>query len=264
MHTSVVRVEVPRGGSVQDAARGARYAALNQAAQELQAKAVLVAHTADDQAETVLLNLLRGSGLVGLAAMRTDEQRPGRTRLVRPLLRVARSITLAYCRHFGLDIVEDVSNQSRAYTRNRVRLDLLPALERFNPSIRDVLARTADLAVEDNAVLDKLAASLDGQLRDDDTGDRIYDLRGFRDQPRALQRRVLRLAVQATLSGLRDVTDAPIEDALDLLQTGQANQTYHLPYGVELLMRTDTFTLRQGGRARQRQQKNLETAVSRV
>ncbi len=258
--TLVERVVVPRGKSVQQAAREARYAALARSAQQHDARAVLVAHTADDQAETVLLNLLRGSGLLGLAAMRMDEHRPGGTRLVRPLLRVARATTLAYCQHFGLDIVEDVSNRSRAYTRNRVRLDLLPLLEQFNPTIRGVLARTADLAVEDNAVLENLASNLYDQLR----GDHTYDLRGFRAQPRALQRRLLRLAIQGTLSRLVDVTDAPVEDALDLLQTGQANQTYHLPYGVELLMRTDVFTLRQAGGARQRQRKNLDAAVPRV
>jgi tRNA(Ile)-lysidine synthase len=221
---------------------------------------VLVAHTADDQAETVLLNLLRGSGLLGLAAMRMDEHRPGFARLVRPLLRVPRATTLAYCKYLRLDIVEDTSNRSRTYTRNRVRLDLLPLLEQFNPTIRGVLARTADLAVEDNAVLENLATNLDGQLRRDHT----YDLRAFRAQPRALQRRLLRLAIQGRLSGLEDVTDAPIEDALDLLQTGQANQTYHLPYGVELLMRTDVFTLRLAGGARHRQRKNLDAAVPRV
>jgi len=256
----VERVVVPRSRSVQQAARTARYAALSRAAQQADARAILVAHTADDQAETVLLNLLRGSGLVGLGAMRMDEHRPGVGRLVRPLLRVPRSTTLAYCQHFGLNIVEDVSNRSRAYTRNRVRLDLVPVLEQFNPTIRDVLARTADLAVEDNAVLDHLAAKLDQDLRHDDA----YDLRAFRAQPRSLQRRLLRLALQGALSGLVDVTAAPVEDALDLLQTGQANQTYHLPYGIELLMQTDSFTLRQGGRARQRLRKSLGMAVPRV
>jgi tRNA(Ile)-lysidine synthase len=258
--TRAERVVVPKGRSVEQAAREARYAVLSAAAEAHNATAVLVAHTADDQAETVLLNLLRGSGLLGLAAMRMDEHRQGFARVVRPLLRVARATTLAYCEHFGLDIVEDLSNRSRAYTRNRVRLDLLPLLEQFNPTIRGVLARTADLAVEDNAVLDNLAANLDDQLRRDHS----YDLRAFRAQPRALQRRLLRLAIHAVVSGLVDVTDAPVEDALDLLQTGQANQTYHLPYGVELLMRTDVFTLRLAGAARQRQRKNLDAAVPRV
>ena len=253
------RVSIARKGSLQASARTARYEALAQAAHEHGARAVLVAHTADDQAETVLLNLLRGSGLLGLAAMRMDEER-GDTRLVRPLLRVARSSTLAYCDHFGLDLVEDVSNRTRAYTRNRVRLDLLPLLEQFNPAIRTVLARTADLAVDDNAVLQTLAENLMATVGRTDT----FPLETFRAQPRALQRRVLRVQLETLVGGLVNVNDAPIEDALNLLQTGQPNQTYHLPYGVELCIGPEAFMLRLDGRARHRQKKSLDVRVPRV
>jgi len=249
----VVRVDVGayrrtfKNGSVEQAARAARYQALMAAAEKHHASAILVAHTADDQAETVLLNLLRGAALLGLAGMRLEEavdprrlgpplfsaHIPEKTaRLVRPLLRVSRVTTLAYCTHFGLSsiLVEDASNQDRVYTRNRVRLDLLPALEHFNPAIREVLARTADLAAEDLGVLETIAADLLAKL--ECNGE--YDLRAFRTQPRALQRRMLRLALSTFDGHLVDVADSPIEDALDLLQTGQANQTYHLPYGIEV------------------------------
>src|SRR5216683_3037364 len=89
---------------------------------------------------------------------------PRHLRLARPLLRVSRPTTLAYCAEFGLSVVEDASNQSRTFTRNRVRLDLLPALEHFNPAIRTVLARTADLAAEDIAALDALVDALHAGL----------------------------------------------------------------------------------------------------
>lgn len=242
----IVRVEVQGGGSLEDAARIARYSALRAAAERHAATAIVVAHTADDQAETVLLNLLRGTALLGLAGMRMEEARSGET-LVRPLLRVPRATTRAYCTHFGLTLVEDATNQSRAFTRNRVRLDLLPQLERFNPAIRELLARTAELAGDDLAVVDALARRLLGTLRDGDG----YDLRGFRLQPRALQRRVLRLALDGLGCGLRDVADSPIEDALNLLQTGQPNQTYHLPNGVEVSISQQAFVLRKNGSAQQ-------------
>jgi len=235
----VVDVEVLRSGSLEQAARVARYAALTEAAQRHRANAIVVAHTADDQAETLLLNLLRGAGLLGLAGMRMDDAQSG-TRLVRPLLSISRATTLAYCTHFGLTLVEDASNQARAFTRNRVRLDLLPQLEQFNPAIREVLARTAELAGDDLSMLDALAEQAHTTLFNDGQ----YDLRRFRDQPRAMQRRILRLALQALGVSLRDVADRPIEDALNLLQTGQPNQTYHLPYGVEVCMRQHAFVLR--------------------
>jgi tRNA(Ile)-lysidine synthetase-like protein len=260
--------------SVEQAARAARYQVLMAAAEKHQAAAILVAHTADDQAETVLLNLLRGTALLGLAGMRLEEaldarrlgpalsgaQVPQKTaRLVRPLLRVSRATTLAYCTQFGLVsiLVEDASNQDRAYTRNRVRLELLPALEQFNPAIREVLARTADLAADDLRVLDDMAADVLAKL--ESNGE--YDLRSFRDQPRALQRRMLRMALSTFDGHLVDVADSPIEDALDLLQTGQPNQTYHLPYGVEVCIKHQSFELQREGRALGRQARNTWESV---
>jgi len=278
----VVRVDVAayrarvRGWSVQQAARAARYQALAKVAGQCGAQAVLVAHSGDDQAETLLLNLIRGTSFKGLAGMRLEEwldpRRLGpavfdswpleaKLRVVRPLLRVPRSTTLAYCMHFGLPPVEDQSNQSRAYTRNRVRLDLLPALEQLNPAIRTVLARTAELAADEVAALEALVAERYPSV----ARDHAYELRSFRAQPRALQRRLLRLGLESLVGGLVDVSDAPIEDALDLLQTGQPNQAYHLPYGVELCIVAESFSLRLNGGARRRErQKTWEVDIPRV
>src|ERR671933_2022054 len=195
----VRRVDIPayRAGlpawGVQQAARAARYHALVGVTREYDAAALVVAHTADDQAETLLLNLLRGSGLTGLGGMPLDEMLdPGRlgpppepmisadargVRLARPLLSVSRATTLAYCAEAGLTVIEDASNQSRDFARNRVRLDLLPALERYNPAIRDVLARTADLVAEDlgalEAVAEGLYASAVRSRREGDDGSRV-------------------------------------------------------------------------------------------
>jgi tRNA(Ile)-lysidine synthase len=255
------------GWSVQQAARAARYQVLATVARSHGAAAVLVAHTADDQAETLLINLLRGAGLPGLAAMRMDETiRPARLgpllpeldalpdamRLVRPLLKIPRSTTRAYCTELGLAVVEDASNLSRAYTRNRVRLDLLPVLESFNPAIRTVLARTADLAAEEVAALDALVDELHVRLSRAPAPDVLeYDLRPWRAQPRALQRRLLRRGLECLVGGLIDVRAAPIEDALDVLQSAGTSPTYHLPHGVELRVVPPTFTLRLHGGARQ-------------
>jgi tRNA(Ile)-lysidine synthetase-like protein len=257
-----------RGWSVEQAARAARYHALASIIEQTQAQALLVAHTADDQAETLLLHLLRGSGLDGLKGMRLDETIDLRQlgpklesqplhgtvlRVVRPLLGVPRSTTLAYCMQFGLSLVEDASNQTRIFNRNRVRLDVLPALERLNPAIRTTLARTAALAADEAAALDAIVAQIEPQLKHPDG----YDLRLWRAQPRAFQRRLLRRGLASLVGGLVDVTDAPIEDALDLLQTAQPNQTYHLPYGVELCISSRKFCLQLHGRARARQSHQL-------
>jgi tRNA(Ile)-lysidine synthase len=277
------------GWSVQQAARAARYQLLAAVAKKSQAAAVLVGHTADDQAETLLINLLRGTGTAGLAGMRLDETivlddlgprvvlpesyvvvqsalEPHVMRLARPLLSIPRATTRAYCEQLGLALVEDPSNLSRTYTRNRVRFDLLPALEAFNPAIRAVLARTADLAAEDDAVLDALVDDLHARLARSPQPEVVeYDLPVWRAQPRALQRRLLRRGLESLLGGLADVHAAPIDDALELVQAGLPERTYHLPYGVELCVLSETFVLRLHGRARPRlRQKTWEVEGPRV
>ncbi len=266
----VVRVDVAayrKQRSVQHAARAARYQALAGIVHEQQAQALLVAHTADDQAETVLLNLVRGSGLRGLGGMHADETIdprqlgplvpgvgvPAAVRVARPLLGVQRATTQAYCAEIGLPVVEDTSNLSRVYTRNRVRLDLLPLLERFNPAIRAVLVRTAETAAEDVAALDEIVLALHSQLARPAGPDVLsYDLRSFRAQPRALQRRLLRHGLARILGTLVDVHAKPIDDALGVLRSSQPGQAYHLPHGVELVTGVDDFELRRFGTARRR------------
>jgi tRNA(Ile)-lysidine synthase len=270
----IIRVDVAahrarHGGSVQATARTARYQALAGAVEAHGARGLLVAHTADDQAETVLLNLTRGASLAGLAGMRLDElldarrlgplptglRSGGPMRVARPLLRVPRTITESYCAELGVSLVEDTSNQSRAYTRNRVRLDLLPALERFNPAIRTVLARLADLSAEEIDLVDAIAADLHADLvRDASPETLVYGLPEFRLQPRALQRRLLRHALRLLRGDLVDVPSACIDDAVDLLSSGRRGQAYHLPYGIELCIEDACFfSLRRHGRAMRRQ-----------
>jgi tRNA(Ile)-lysidine synthase len=268
-----------RGRSVQAAARSARYQALAAIVHEHNAVALLVAHTADDQAETVLLNLVRGTGLRGLGGMRADEVMdprqlgpalpdilvPATLRVARPLLEVERATTAAYCTAIGLPVVEDASNQSRAYTRNRVRLDVLPLLEQFNPAIRRVLARTAELAADDVAALDSVVVALHSQLARRPASDVLaYDLPVWLAQPRALQRHLLRHGLACLLGTLVDVPAAPIEDALDVLASTKRGLAYHLPYGVELVTIAETFELRRVGAAKRRPTNTWGRGVPRV
>lgn len=127
----------------EDEARRDRYAFLRRAAKDVGATAIATGHTQDDQAETVLLHLVRGSGLAGLAAMR-----PLRDGVVRPLLATARAETRAVCAAAKIRPREDPSNRALRFARNRVRLRVLPELEHINPRVRAALARFADAAAE--------------------------------------------------------------------------------------------------------------------
>jgi tRNA(Ile)-lysidine synthase len=149
-------VAVPQGPNFEARARQARYEALERARERLGATAVLVGHSRDDQAETVLLNLLRGAGVAGLAGMPAR-----RGTIVRPLLEVSRADLAAVCAALGLSPLQDPMNADPAHRRVWLRREVIPALEAGAArDLRAVLARQAALARADNDLLDSLAADL--------------------------------------------------------------------------------------------------------
>ncbi len=149
-----VRARVDRTGeSEEEAAREVRYAALSEMAAEAGATRIATGHTADDQAETVLMRILRGTGLLGLAGIP-----PRRGPVIRPLLPLWRRDILAYLQARGLESCTDETNASLDYTRNRVRQQLLPELEQeYAPRLRVRLQQLAEMARQDSAVLETLA-----------------------------------------------------------------------------------------------------------
>lgn len=167
-----VSVSVALGPDLEARARAARYGALPEG--------VLVGHTADDQAETVLLNLLRGTGLDGLGGMRPVAA--GRRAVRRPILSLRRSETTALVRSWGFRVVEDPSNDERRFRRNRVRHELLPLLsEVAGRDVVPLICRTASLARDDADLLAALASGLDPT-----------DVKALRGAPGPLAKRALR------------------------------------------------------------------------
>ena len=213
--------------SVEDAARQLRYQALWQAVTELQADFLLTAHHRDDQAETLMLKLLRGSGLDGLAAMR-----PRQGRLLRPLLGLPRAVLEEYCRLEGLNYCYDSSNSDLHYSRNRLRQELLPYLEEhFNPQVKQQLARTAGLLQEDASCLEQLAAELLARL-----GRRVeqgwqLEVAQWGLQPAALRKRVLR---QAYFQLTQQALSHALTESLDALcLAGSSGRSLALPQGLQ-------------------------------
>jgi tRNA(Ile)-lysidine synthase len=148
-------VTVVPGANLEARARDARYAALDDVRADVGADVVLVGHTADDQAETVLLNVLRGSAAAGLAGMA-----PRHGSVVRPLLRYRRAETLAICAALGLDVVDDPMNDDPAFRRVAIRQQVLPLLSTLaERDLVPVLARQADILRSDSEFLDELAAA---------------------------------------------------------------------------------------------------------
>jgi len=184
--TARVRVDTASGVGPEAAAREARYAVLEQVAEQLDARQVLLGHTLDDQAETVLLGLARGSGARSLQGMRAAFDV-----FVRPLLGVRRTDTLTACLVEGLEPWDDPHNHDPGYTRVRVRDRVLPVLEaELGPGIAEALARTAGQLRDDVALLDELATDALAESR----RDAGFDAAWLAAVPPALRHRVLRLA----------------------------------------------------------------------
>jgi len=225
-----VRVCPSGPGGPEAAARAARYRALDDVAGRLGAVAVLLGHTLDDQAETVLLGLARGSGARSLAGM------PARQgRYLRPLLTVRRAQTTAACAAQRLEPWDDPHNRDPAYARARVRHQALPALaDALGPGIAEALARTACLLRADADVLDALAEAESMRLRD---GEGAFDADGLAGLPAAIRTRVLHAAATAAGCPAGGLTARHVA-GLDALVTDWHGQRWaDLPGGVRGLRR---------------------------
>lgn len=211
--------------SLEEAAREVRYRFLREVAQKVGATKIAVGHQADDQAETLLLNLLRGSGLTGLKAML-----PHREGIIRPLLFITRQEIEAYCRDKGLIPCRDPSNLDMSYRRNKIRQELIPWLAReFNPAIVRVLARTAILLAEEESFLEEVAReSLAKVIKKQDRGYLQIEREGLLGLPTALERRVLRDAILSLGGG---VEFHHVEHLRELLKAGSGALT--LPQGLQ-------------------------------
>jgi tRNA(Ile)-lysidine synthase len=229
-----IAVTVPSAGTPgaaqgpEAAARGARYGALDAAAAECGAAAILLGHTLDDQAETVLLGLARGSGARSLAGMPAS-----RGAYRRPLLNVRRATTGQACADLGLEPWQDPHNSDSRFTRVRVRHQALPALEAaLGPGVAEALARTASQLRADAEYLDDLAAAESGQLRGFCSDPAGLDAKWLLALPAAIRTRVLRDA--AVMSGCpHGSLTAGHVDQVDALVTRWRGQRWvDLPGGV--------------------------------
>lgn len=230
----VVRVQVGSAGGPEAAARAARRAALIEAAEQRDAL-ILLGHTRDDQAESVVLGLARGSGLRSIAAMR-----PIAGRFRRPLLDVSRADTVQACTALAIPVWHDPHNDDGRFTRVRVRRDVLPVLEAaLGPGIAEALARTAEMARVDADALDALAEDLAATAglaqvpeRPDLTAEACVAVPALASAPEALRRRVLRLAALAAGCPGGELFAVHVRAVEDLVISWHGQAGVDLPGGV--------------------------------
>ncbi|MDB4895668.1 MAG: cell cycle protein [Firmicutes bacterium] len=221
-------------GSLQANARSVRYQELNRLAGSIGASRIALGHNRDDQAETVLMRLLRGAGMRGLAGIPPVREQ-GRVTYIRPLLATPRLEIDHYCRETELSPRLDPSNLKPDYLRNRLRLQLLPHLaQEFNPAIAENLAETAAILREEEALLERLTVESLARCRiPGETEALLTDV--LLGEPLALARRVVRLAArEATGSDLEIGLDA-VSQVLELAAAARGTRALHLPGGLAVV-----------------------------
>ncbi len=220
--------------SLEEAAREVRYAFLAEVSESVGASRVAVGHTVDDHIETILMHLIRGTGVRGLRGLMpvTEWRSVSRSMTVtRPLLQVRRGETTAYCAQHQLMPRIDASNLSLSPLRNKIRHQLLPLLRSYNPQITKALLRSARMATDEVAFLDEEIARLwdDTAQRQENTI--ILDKEGFCRLPSVLQRHLLRVAIEKLVGNVRDIETRHIDEIVAALSK-PAGRSLNLPSGL--------------------------------
>jgi tRNA(Ile)-lysidine synthase len=226
--------------SLEEAARQARYNFLEEVANQLGASRIALAHTASDQAETLLMRLMRGSGLNGLSAIP-----PVRDKIIRPLIEVFREQIEEYCRKNNLRPCLDSSNRETSFSRNWVRLDLIPYLSReYGDQIEKILFQTTDLLRQDSEYLKRETERIFKSVLEEETNEKlVLNEEKLSYLHPALQRRVIRKAIEKIKGNLRGITFDHIVSILKLYKTKKSKQL-DLPHGLVIRHRYGNLLIR--------------------
>ncbi len=239
--------------TLEEAARDLRYNFLLRTARDENITAIATGHTMDDQAETVLMHLIRGSGLKGLGGILPIGKVPFRSgnpadetvRVVRPLLCVTHAQTAGWCAQEGWSPLEDPTNRNTDFTRNRIRRELIPLLEQYNASITDALSRLAELAQVQDSYLTQTANRLwEGSASELAPGLVRFPLQTFRNEHAAVRQALLRRAVLYLEGTLEDVAYRPVERVLEFVQSPSGPRRMDLSIGVGVSIEDDWLVFR--------------------
>lgn len=248
----------PRSKSVSEQfLRTARYQFFDDLAAELSIDHVVVGHTADDQAETVLLHLIRGTGLSGLSGMKLNSPLPlpdSKVRLVRPLLEIDKHSTMEYCNSVGIIPRIDSTNQSSVFLRNRIRNELVPMLSQYNPAISESLRRLSRSADQASEFMIDYVQSIWHNIVEESSNNIIINKKHFINEHPAIQSALVRRAYDTIAPPDSMISQKQIEDIRHLLSTGSGRQL-RLPGQIDF---TTTYV---SGTLGKRTQQNTSTEI---
>jgi tRNA(Ile)-lysidine synthase len=224
--------------NMQEAARQLRYRTFDETSGDIGARRIALGHTADDQAETLLMRLFRGSGPTGLSGIP-----PVRKNIIRPLIETRRGEIEKFLDDEKIEYIIDSSNLKENYLRNRIRLSLVPMLKEYNPDIIETLSKTAAIFRDEEKYFEIIGTKALMKLISRKTASRIeLFLAPLEIMDKAIMRRVLRRAIDET-KGLRGISFIHIEDIIGLIRTGDPGDRIYLPKGIRVIKGYSTLIL---------------------
>jgi len=234
----------PRGVSPEDYYREERYRFLDQVAAEYQAEKIALGHHLSDQAETVLLNMLRGSGMEGIKGILPVRDR----RFIRPLIDITRAEIMEYLDRKGLRYCTDSSNRSSAFLRNRIRMELIPLLkERYNPRIEQGLAKMARIVHRDHTCLDdEIHNVLDSENIQKNNNITSFSAGYFLRLPEALRYRLVKAVLEEMTGDGKGIYYSHIQALVDLAGKNDTGKQISLPFGIIAARQYDVVLIKKG------------------
>ena len=211
------------GENLEAAARRLRYAFFEERKRALKLSKIAIAHHKDDFAETFLLNLVRGSGMAGLTTMKY-QRTPG---IIRPMLDISRKDIEAYASAHNIPFRVDSTNAALKYARNYIRAEILPRMAALNPEVSSAIMRASEILGEEDSALFEYAKSEYHKISRREEGQIVLDLVGFNALPKAIRRRVVRMAL-LEFTTLQDVEKQSVDRVLDLAASGRTGKGYSL------------------------------------
>ncbi len=231
---SPVEGEGNKKKNFQSEARDFRYDFFN----KIDANKIALAHHADDQVETILLHLIRGSGSDGLEGM---SHKSGK--IVRPLLKFKKEELLKYAKENGLSFREDSSNKTSKYARNLLRNEILPILKRENPNLTDHVTKTAQIIRDEGDVLNEIVAGVIEEICQERDGCITFDRSGFADLHKAIKRRVIRSIFKRINGSSKDLLSDHVERIIQISDGGEKEGFYSLPNDLEFRREADDLMI---------------------
>ncbi|HBO83669.1 MAG TPA: tRNA lysidine(34) synthetase TilS [Deltaproteobacteria bacterium] len=229
---NVPEIKSEHGGSPQEVARRVRYRFFEDVAREYNADKIATGHTLDDQAETVIMRFIKGTSLRGMSGIPFV-----RGKFIRPLLNIKREDIESYAKANNIKFVEDSSNISTKYFRNKVRLELLPLLKKYNPKIKEEIARLAESASRDEYYLEKEAekeykTAIAGSTIPLSDIKVVFNLEKIKSLHTALTTRIFLKAIEHLKQDLSGIYSYHVEDIIDLIEGSAPQGEINLPMGI--------------------------------